>query len=39
MDKPDFLNVDLNSWKLKTDWKTLGWAWPKMGETTLVIGL
>ena len=34
-EKPDFLNVDTDSWKLKVDQKILGWAWSKMGVATL----
>ena len=38
MKKLDFLHVDTNSWKLKDDWKILGWVWSKMGVATLVSG-
>ena len=35
MKKPDFLRVDTDSWKLRVDWKILGWVWSKMGVSTL----
>ena len=38
-EKPDFLHVDTDSWKLKVDQKVLWWAWSKMCLTTLVTGL
>ena len=34
--KPDY--VDTGSWKLKVDWKILGWVLSKMGVATLVPG-
>ena len=37
--KPDFLHVDTDSWKVQVDLKILGWAWSKMGLTTLFSGL
>ena len=33
------LHVDINSQKLKFDWKFFSWAWLKMGVTNLVSGL
>ena len=36
MKKPDYLLVNTNPWKLKTDWKILGWMWSEMGVVTLV---
>ena len=35
----DFLYVDTDSQKLKTDQKFFGWAWSKMGGANLVTGL
>ena len=29
--QPHFLHAATNSWKLKLDWKFLGWAWSKTG--------
>ena len=29
MEKPDFLHVDTNSWKIEVVLKTLGWTWSK----------
>ena len=37
--EPDFLHVDTYSHELKVYQKILGWAWSKMGVTTLVMGL
>ena len=34
-----FLHADTNSCKLEDDWEFWGWAWPKMGVASLVIGL
>ena len=39
MKKPDFMHADTDSWKLKVDWKILGWWWSKMVAATLVSGL
>ena len=39
MKKPDFLNVDTDSWKLKVGQNILGWTWSKMCVATLVSGL
>ena len=39
MKKPDFLNVDTNSWKLKIDRTILRWVWSKMGIVTLITRL
>ena len=38
-EKPDFLYVEKDSWKIEVDWKILGWAWLKMGVATLLSGL
>ena len=38
MKKSVFLHVDADLYKLKVDWKILGWAWSKMGVATLVSG-
>ena len=35
----DFLHVDTYLQKLKTDQKLFGWAWWKMDEASLVMGL
>ena len=35
----NFLHVDTNSQKLKVEWKFSGWAWLRMGLTSLVMGL
>ena len=35
----DFLHVDTNSHKSKVYQNFFGWAWSKMGMTSLVIGL
>ena len=37
--KPNFLYINTDSWKLKADWKILGWTWSKTGVATLVSGL
>ena len=41
MKKPDFLHVNINSWKLKVDWKKLWWAWLKghSGHRTLTLAV
>ena len=39
MKKPVFLHADTDSWKLKVDWKILGWTWSEMGVASLVLGL
>ena len=31
-----FLRAHTDSWKLKVDWKILGWVWPKMGVVILL---
>ena len=33
------LHVDFKSYKFKVDWKLLGWAWSKMGVTSLITRL
>ena len=38
-EKPDFLHVDTDSWKVEVDWKILGWALSKMCVATLFSGL
>ena len=39
MKQPHFLQVDMNSQKLKVDGKYFGWAWSKMGVVNLMSGL
>ena len=36
MKKPDFLNIDTDSWKSKVDQKILAWTWTKTGMAILV---
>ena len=38
MELTDFLHVDTDSQKLKADQKCIGWAWSKMGVTSLFSG-
>ena len=38
MKQPDFLHDDANSHELKVDQKIFGWAWSKMGVTSMVMG-
>ena len=38
MKKPRFLHADKNSWKLKVDWKILGWVCSIIGVAMLFSG-
>ena len=39
VEQTDFLHVDIDLRKLIADQKFFGWAWSKMGVTSLVTGL
>ena len=39
MELTDFLHAGTKSWKLKWDWKFMGWAMSKMGVVGLMTGL
>ena len=38
-EKPDFLHVDTDSWKVEVDWKILRWTWSKMGVAILKLAV